>query len=434
MNSSQRKPSRDPTKVEKFIPRSGRYRMIQAALWTLEKFSPACRLDAEEIERQALKIAGRESFLGNSHKARLHCLVESLKAEAGLNALGRVSTAQSIIGMLVNRLCLEEICGVANPSDADLLRPAKPPVFIVGLPRTGTTLLQKLMTSDPAARSLPLWEAAFPFMVANRRSDRKTIPARQAETARLVQATNTVAPRLAAIHELDPMGAEECYWLLMNTLADYIFLVRWRVPSFHDLLDAMGEDEWVGVYREYLATLRILDGGMTDRHWVLKYPFHARRIATIAGLVPNAIFVQTYRDITEVVGSFSSLLTESRGICSDLSDPAGDAKDCLQLFSKFSREAEDVAGLLADRVVHVHYKALTADPLGALRGIYDRAGLDWTPEGEESMRRALANNRKDRHGRHEYSLEDFGLEEQQVRSACASYEARERSLAPKLTK
>lgn len=206
----------------------------------------------------------------------------------------------------------------------------------------------------------------------------------------------------------------------------------WRAPGFREQLDAMPEAEWIGIYREYLATLRLLDGG-NDRPALgseISLPCapdgHNRPSRAECDLCANLPRHHRGR------GSFSSLLSDSRGIGSDVSNPAGDARDCLQLLSKFSSEAEDVAGGLADRVVHMHYKALTADPMGVPRGIYDRAGLDWTPEGEEPMRRALTENRKDRHGRHVYSLGDFGLDEQQVRSACAPYEARERSLAAAL--
>jgi len=163
---------------------------------------------------------------------------------------------------------------------------------------TCTTLLQKLLSADPAARPLPLWEGLFPFMVPNQHPDRRSVEARKAAAIQHVRLTSLTSSRLAVIHDLDPMGAEECYWLLMNSLADYFFLLLWRVPAFREMLDAMTESEWTGVCREYLALLRILDGGMSDRHWVFKYPFHARRMATIARLVPNAIFVQTYRDFS----------------------------------------------------------------------------------------------------------------------------------------
>lgn len=124
------------------------------------------------------------------------------------------------------------------------------------------------------ARTLPLWEAAFPVMVPTRDPARRTAAARQAAAVHMFDQMKQVAPGLAGIHELDPFGADECHWLLVNTVADYIFDVRWRVP---------GDERF------------------------------------LAGLVPKAIFVQTYRDVGEVVGSFCSLLSTLRGISSDRS-------------------------------------------------------------------------------------------------------------------
>ncbi len=381
------------------------------------------------MERQALEITGRASFVGSAHRPRLDRLVECIRGEARLNALGRVAAATTIVRMLVNRLCLEEIWGGAEPSAADLLHPERPPIVIVGLPRTGTTVLHKLLAADPTARPLPLWEAAFPVMTPSRDPARRTPEARQTAAVRTIAQTKQVAPGLAGIHDMDPLGAEECYWLLMNTCADFIFAVRWRVPGYEAWLDRLTEFDWDGIYREYLGMLRVLDGGQTERHWVLKYPFHAARIGTLARLIPNAIFVQTYRDVGEVVGSFCSLLSTVRAISSETSDPTGDGADTLRMLSRFAGTSERLAAGLEDRLVRVHYQQLLTDPLAVIRKVYERAGIEWTRAGGEAMTCWLAENPQGRRGRHRYSLEQFGLDDRGVRSACAAYDSQERSLA-----
>ncbi len=349
-----------------------------------------------------------------------------------LNAVGRVAAAGSIVRMLVSRLCMEDIWGGPNPKASDLLEPARPPIFLVGLPRTGTTALHKLLAADPAARTLSLWEAAFPVMVPTHGADRRTAATRQAAAIRTVAQMKQLAPHLAGIHELDPLGAEECHWLLANTVAEYIFAVRWRVPGYERFLDGLDEAAWDEIYREYLGTLRVLDGGQTDRHWVFKYPFHAPRIGTLARLVPTAIFVQTYRDVSEVVGSFCSLMSTVRAISSDRVEPTGVGTDTLRLLSRFAGISEAVAAGVEDRVVRVHYKRLLADPLAVIQQIYERAGIVSTSAGSAAMTRWLAENPQGRHGRHRYSLEQFGLDDHRVRSACAAYDAMERSLAGQL--
>lgn len=405
-----------------------RYRCLQGAFWLAERCSWRYRLDVAGLERQAREITGRQ-FQGTVHRPRLERLVASIRDEAALNALGRVAAAGTIVRMLVTRLCMEEIWGGPEPTTADLLHPARPPIFIVGMPRTGTTALHKLLAADPAARTLPLWEAAFPVMVPTRDAARRTAAARQAAAVHTFTQMKRVAPELSGIHELDPFGADECHWLLVNTVADYIFHVRWRVPEYERFLAGLAESEWDSIYREYLGTLRLLDGGQTDRHWVFKHPFHAPRIGTLARLVPDAIFVQTYRDVGEVVGSFCSLVSTMRGISSDTVDPRGDGADTLRLLARFAGESEAAAARVEDRVVRIHYKTLLADPLAVIRKIYERAGIAWTSAGAAAMTGWLAEHPQDRHGRHRYSLEQFGLDDRHVRSACAAYDAQERTLA-----
>lgn len=294
------------------------------------------------------------------------------------------------------------------------------------MPRTGTTALDKLLAADPAARTLALWEAAFPVMVPNRDAARRTAAARQAAAVRMFDQMKQVATELAGIHELDPFGADECHWLLVNAVADYIFHVRWRVPNYERFLAGLEESAWDGVYREYLGMLRVLDGGQTARHWVFKHPFHAYRIDTLARLVPNAIFVQTYRDIGEVAGSFCSLVSTMRGISSDTVDPTGDGADTLRLLSRFAVESEKAAAGVEQHVVRTHHKKLLADPLALIREVYERDGIAWTSEGSAGITRWISENPQ---GRHRYSLEQFGLDARRVRSACAAYDAQERSLA-----
>lgn len=410
------------------IRRRFRYRCLQGGFWLAERCSWRYRLDVAGMERQARDITGRQ-FLGTTHRPRLERLVASIRDEAALNAVGRVAAVGTIVRMLVARLCMEEIWGGPEPMTDHLLHPARPPIFIVGLPRTGTTALHKLLAADPLARALLLWEGAFPVMVPTHDAGRRTVAARQAAAVRTVAQMKQLAPQLAGIHELDPFGAEECYWLLVNTVADYIFTFRWRVPGYERFLDGLDESAWDGIYREYLGMLRVLDGGLTDRHWVFKYPFHAPRISTLARLAPTAIFVQTYRDVGEVVGSFCSLMSTVRTISSDTVDPKEDGVDTLRLISRFAGESEAAAAGVEDRVVRVHYKKMLADPLAVIREIYERAGISLTSAGSAAMTRWLAENPQGRHGRHRYSLEQFGLDTRGVRSACAAYDAMERTLA-----
>jgi hypothetical protein len=238
-----------------------------------------------------------------------------------------------------------------------------------------------------------------------------------------------IVPYLDGIHETEAEGPEECYWLLMASLITYSYAMQWRVGRYRDWLDTLTEDQWDGAYREYLAILHILDGGTADRHWVLKCPLHAPRVDTLARLLPDAIFVQTYRDIRESTASLCSLTAALRAMSSDTWDPTGDGRDVLAGLARSSRAAIEAASRHPDRMIDVHYHDLVRDPVGTAHHIYERAGLSWTAEIEAGMRRQMATGRRAGTRRHQYSLDDFGLTESDIMVACPEYIDTEQRMA-----
>jgi hypothetical protein len=389
-------------------------------------------LDRSEMERRALDITGRQQFLGSAFREPLDVLLQSLHAEARLSPLGRGFTAMGLVQHLVTRLCLEESWGAAAPGPGDLLRPARPPIVIVGMHRTGTTLLHRLLAADPASRPLLYWESAYPLMIAQQGPASRSASARRAWGVLSVEKTRQLVPAFAGIHETDPNGPEECHWLTMASLVTHAFPMQWRVGGYRDWLDGRPETAWEQAYGEHLALLHLLDGGMRDRHWVLKCPLHAPRLETLAKLLPTAIFVQTYRDIREVAGSLCSLTTVMRSAFSDVWDPVADGRDVAHALARDTRAAVRAAERHSERVINVHYKSLVKDPVDAVRSIYERAGLTWSAEVEASVHRSIADHSQGRHGVHRYSLADFGLTETAGTEACPEFVATERRLAERV--
>ena len=409
--------------------RSFAYRVAQLACWVGERQRRHRQLDPEWLERQALEIAGQPRFLGTAFREPLRRLTASLQTEAKLHVFGRLNAASNLLQQLVTQAFLERRWNAGGPSDVDLLRPCRPPVFIVGLHRTGTTLLQRLLAADPAARPLLYWESTAPLLVVNNNRPELSADARRKKESETLALVKKLVPYLDGIHETQAEGPEECYWLLMASLVTRAFGMQWRVPSYETWLDTLTEDDWVGAYRHYLALLRILDGGMTDRHWLLKCPLHAARIGTLARLLPQAVFVQTYRDIRESTGSLCSLTAALRAMGSETWDPEGDGRDVLASITRTSRLAAEATAANPDRVINVHYRDLVADPITAVHAIYDRAGLPLTRAAEQAMRQQLAKPRGGAANRHRYALADFGLDEAEVLAACPEYVEAERRLA-----
>jgi hypothetical protein len=404
------------------------YRLTWAACWLSERLGAAVPLDGPGLEGRALEITRRVGFLGTAFREPLDVLVQSLRDEARLSPLGRRFAALMLVQQLVTRLCLEEAWEAATPGPGDLLQPARPPLVIVGMHRTGTTLLHRLMAAAPAARPLLYWESFFPVMVPMTMPGNRSAEVRRERAVASVDLVRRLVPALAGIHETDPNGPEECHWLSMASLVTHAFSMQWRVAAYRDWLDGRSESGWEQAYREHLALLHLLDGGMMDRHWVLKCPLHAPRVETLASLLPTAIFVQTYRDIREVAGSLCSLTTAMRSGFSDVYDPVADGRDVAHALARDTRAAVQAAARHPRRVIHVHYKSLVTDPVATVRGIHERAGLPWSAETEAAMHRTIANNPRGRHGGHRYSLTDFGLTEAGLLDTCPEYVAMERRL------
>jgi len=420
---------RHPNQLQRF-QHPAIYNLVRGMLRVAELLPGQIRPEQEWLEHKALQITGRERFADESYRQPLEILLRSAREQRQLNAIGRRVVAEIVLRSLVNRLSLEQAWGGARPQTTEPGWPQRPPIYIVGLPRTGTTLLQNLLSADPRARSLLFWEAMFPLRRVAGGRDATSVASRQSSARQLVQLMNWLSPGVSSIHPIDPVGPEECYLLLANTFHSYGFTLEWPVRDYQLWLGTRSESDWLDCYEYYLATLRILSQPGDDRHWVLKSPLHAPRVNTLAQLVPNAVFIQTYRDIREIIGSTCSLSANLRSIVADEFQPAEIGREVLETLGKYSRESIQGAARQSSRVISVHYQDLLRDPLVVVRKIYERVGLEWTEAAEVPMRAWLAANPQGRHGRHRYALEDYGLNASQVMDVCCDYMAEERRLAP----
>jgi hypothetical protein len=406
------------------------YRLVQGLLRVGEFFPGHYRPEPDWLERQALRITGQERFVDTAFREPLQILLRSAREQGGLNAIGRAVVAKTVLSCLVNRLSFEREWGGARPRSADPDWPFQPPLYLVGLPRTGTTLLHKLLSADPQARPLLFWEAMFPTRLPEKRADAASIALRQSRAKQAVQNLNRFSPGLSSIHDIDPAGPEECYLLLANTFHSFSFPLQWPVRDYYHWLSARSAADWRACYEYYVDSLRVLSQGSSDRHWVLKCPFHAPRVDALAQLVPNAIFIQTYRDIREIVASTCSLSAALRSVVTDHWNPNEMGAEVLETLGTYSRESTAAAARQSSRVISIHYRELVRDPLGTVRRVYEQVGLSWNEAVETPMRAWLAANPQGKHGRHRYALEDFGLTADQVMAACPEYMEVERHLAP----
>jgi len=387
-----------------------------AAVLGLVGFQGADLGEASLLEA-ARKNTGLDDFGDESFRRRLRILLEAVEKEARLHPLGRYMARENIIRMLSNRLRIEEALrrrpGIIEQEMED-------PVFIVGLQRTGTTMLQRLLATDPAFHLLYSWEAVNPAPWPTNGKGGEDPRIRGAETAG--RALKYLAPDFFAVHPVEPREPEEDVLLFDYDFWSTVPEATQRVPGFSAWLE---KQDFTEAYRYYRNILKFLYRQRPSGRWLLKTPHHMEHLDALLEVFPNARIIQTHRDPARVLASFCSMVAHAYGIFSDRVDP-------LEIGRHWSAKAERMVRLsmkVRDRAggkhfIDVAYGDLVADPIGQMRRVYDFLGWRLTLDREERMRAWIRENPQHKHGRHNYRLEHFGLKREEVERKFAGYRKR----------
>ena len=379
-------------------------------------------LSEESILTAALRKTGLSDWGDESFRVPLRILLESFEREAELNFVGRYLLRQHCIRLLVNRLRIQDDLK-RHPEILQV--PIRRPLFIIGLPRTGTTLLHNLLSQDPSSRWLLLWELGSPSPPPDHQT-RETDP-RIKEAEKLVRIYNSLAPNFSTAHYLNPNGPEECNSLFEHEFVSVLFEFRANVTSYVKWLEAQ---DMVAPYRYYRQQLQLLTWRCPGDHWVLKAPAHLFSLDALMTVFPDACIIQTHRDPLKVLPSICSLSAMVRGIYSDQVDLklVGDHWN-NRLANGLERAMQVRESADPTRFYDVNYNALVQDPISTVRQIYEYFGYDFAPRMEENINRWITQNPQHKHGIHRYSLKQFGLDPMVVNHRFARYRERFNILA-----
>lgn len=369
-------------------------------------------------ESALLQAAQRQTGLSDWGDDRfrepLRILLDSLERESNLTLLGRFLQRQYCLRLLTNRLLLQRDFQ-QFPAIAEV--PIRRPLFVLGLPRTGSTLLHNLLAQDPANRWLRLWELTFPSPPPA--PDEPTIPARIAETTRLIRWYTSFAPQFAIAHVLNPLGPEECNSLFEHDFASLLFEVRSHIPSYAAWLE---QQAMVPQYRYYRRQLQLLSWRWPGARWLLKAPAHLLDLEALLSVFPDACIVQTHREPLTVVPSMCSLGAIAHSAFSERVDCTAIGQHWLDRWTRGMEQALTVRqSAPAEQFCDVQYAGLVRDPVGTVRHIYAAFDLPFPPDLPDKIQHWLAENPRHKHGPHRYSLEQFGLDETQVKQAFSNY-------------
>jgi hypothetical protein len=362
----------------------------------------------------ASKLTGLSDFGGDEYVAGLAVLLDSYEIDEELTELGAKVKRAELRGALVARL-LCEASWAQHPQAADVA--IERPIFVTGMPRTGTTALHRLLCADPDAQGLEQWLCDVP----QPRPPRDTWadnPIHQHIAAGFAK-FHAERPEFAGVHYIDADTVEECWQLLRQSAMSVSYESLAHVPTYSRWL---ASQDWTPAYRRHRRNLQLIGLNDVGRRWVLKNPSHLFALDALLAVYPDALVVQTHRDPREAVASSCSLSALATQGYSTRFVGATIGADQLELLSRgaatfaAARGKHDPAQFL-----DVQYPDLVADPVGTVRSVYDYFGLPWTTTVEAAVTaQHVASRSGPRAPSHRYALADFGLTPEQVDAAFAA--------------
>lgn len=368
-------------------------------------------LEAERLLETARRRTGLEDFGNEDFRAPLETLLDACERQAELTLIGRLAARSHILQLLEARLRMHRD-REQNPRIAEQV--IAQPIFVTGLPRSGTTLLHGLLARDPAHRAPLTWEVMFPPPPAA-----PADAARAGKSERLLRWLDRLAPEFQRIHPVGATLPQECIAITALDFASVEFHTLWRVPAYQAWLD---HDEPRGAYLFHRRFLQHLQHGRPDKRWVLKAPAHLFNLEALYAVYPDARVIQMHRDPLAVAASIASHGTVLRAAFSDAVDVDEVGAWWCEFWARGAERALDYRRAHpAQRVIDVRYVDLRDDPIATVRGLYGTLDAVLSTTAKCAMRDYLSENPQDRYGEHRYSLEQFGLDALTVNARYASY-------------
>ncbi len=365
--------------------------------------SPAINVSA--IQNAAKKEAGLSDYGSGDYLTGLEHLVYSLNHEAQLSQIGRAAAKRMLVNALVARM---QIADHVNRHPEITEQKIERPIFIMALPRTGTTILHSIIAEDPRHRSPLLWEMQCPYPPCKEENHHND--PRIEELEKTSGKVEMLAPGMNAIHESNPRLAEECLPMLATAFFQEQYSTVYRMPGYREWYmntDAKPAYEWHKIFLQYLQA------NYRSRRWALKSPMHLPFLETILDIYPDAQFIQTHREPLKVLGSLSSLSCTLRSAFSDNIDPVKFGQE----ESIFFADVVQRGIVQRDRInrPEIFYDYQFDDvinrPIDAIADLYEYFGWEFTSEARVKMQHFIDNRPRTKHGKHSYSLEQFGISE-----------------------
>jgi hypothetical protein len=361
-------------------------------------------LAADELIALAQRRVGLTDF-GASIEGPLQILVQDYQEEAELNLLGRITARWDTLRFLTNLLLLRD----AEKRDPGILeQPIVAPIFITGLPRSGTTFLHKLLCEDPANRAVLCWETIFPLPAPGTMA--RSPEARAAKVDRQLAAFARIAPEMPKMHPIDARSPQECSEIIAHVFRSLRFDTTHHVPRYRDWMDRTGFVEAFRFHKRFLQHLQHRKG---PGPWVLKCPDHVFALDALREVYPDARIVIMHRDPIEVLRSVTRLTEVLRKPFTRRIDRLQIGRQVSERWARGAEILLETAERMRDApapIIHVTFRRFTDDPVGCVGALYGAFGLRFDAALAARLRDAVAAQPNGGYGQNRYRLEDYGLD------------------------
>lgn len=379
----------------------------------------ADQLVADALIDQACKATGLDDFGGESYREGLDILVNDLNAGAAKgwhSASGIARSTQDITHWLMNRLKVGNHLK-QNPELLD--RPIERPVFVMGVPRTGTTLMSNLLAADPARRSPLTWEIDDPVPPATA----ATLTTDPRAVTRLAQEKAALAanPEMAKYYRGSAIYPNECVFFMAHDFKTLMIESKGKLPGYKEFIFSCDMTSAYQYHKKFLQVLQHHAPGV----WNVKKPSHALWLETIFEVYPDARVVWTHRDPFTATGSLCSIISLShRAHMNEIDSPWLGENYSWQAAEHANRIMDFRDRFGEDRIIDVHYADLVSDPVGETKKLYAKLGDEWTSTAEAGIQGWVNDNPQNKFGKHEYKLAQYGLSKERLEPMFERYLSR----------